>query len=201
MAIKGLSIPTFGKYTNNNGTVSYSEGKVCGHAINYSFEPNVTDDNPLYGDNMIVENDLGKFQDGTLTMNTSEIPDAVAKWLLGLHEETTSIGSGQSAKSVTTYVYDDDAVPITVGVGVIEKHQVNDVDYYKALVFSKCQPRFTSKSAETQGETVNWQTPEIEFNVQRSDASGHRWLLESELLESEAEAQAFLNTVLVVSVG
>ena len=201
MAIKGLSIPTFGKYVNTSGTISYTDGVVCGHAISYNFDPSIADDNPLYGDNMIVENDSGFFQNGTLTLNTSELPDEVAKMLLGLTETEVSVGTGQTATTVKQYAYDTDAAAIDVGIGFIEEHQVNDVTYYKARVLPRCKKNFDSMTATTRGETIDWQTPEITFAVSRAEDAKKTWLVETELLETEAEAQAFLNQYLGVAAG
>lgn len=187
MAVKGLSIPFFGKYANDNGTVTYSEGKTIGHAIEYGLELEMGDDNPLYGDNMIVEHDNGSFQSGTLTLNTSELTGPVSKWLLGLSESTVEVGG----KSVTVYTYDDDSRPIIVGFGVIELHQIDDVDHYRAVILPKCMPKFPSEAATTKGESIDWQTKEIEFTIERSDASKHPWKTEA-WLESEEDAIAYL---------
>ena len=201
MAIKGLSKPTFGKYVNTSGTISYTDGVACGHAISYTFDPSIDDDNPLYGDNMIVEHDFGHFKNGTLTLGTSELPDTVAAMLLGLTKVTKTIGEGTGALTVDQYFYDDDSAAIDVGIGFIEEHQVDDVDYYKAIVLPRCKKKFDSRSATTRGETIDWQTPSITFSVERSEDAKHSWFIESKLLSSEADAQTYLNAVLGVSAG
>lgn len=196
MAIKGLAIPVFGKYTNTNGVVTYSEGRTIGHAINYSIEIETRDDNPLYGDDMIVEHDNGGFGSGTLTLNTAELTGENAAWLLGL--KTTTEGTGTSA--ITIYQYDDTCVPITVGFGIIETHQINDVNQYKAIMLCKCLPRTPADTATTKGETIEWQTPEIEFTVERSDEADHPWKREA-WFATLAAAQAWLEDKLSVSAG
>lgn len=201
MAIKGLSIPTFGKYVNTNGVITYTDGVVCGHAISYTFDPSIADDNPLYGDNMVVENDFGFFQNGTLTLNTSELPDEVAKMLLGLTEVEVSVGTGQDATTVKQYNYDTDTAAIDVGIGFIEEHQVNDVTYYKAIVLPRCKKNFDSRTATTRGETIEWQTPEITFAVMRAEDAKKSWFYETELLATEQAAQNYLNQVLGVAAG
>ena len=57
MAVKGLSIPVFGHYNYNSttGKVTYSGGMINPHAIEYTLTPESTDNNPLYGDNQIIE--------------------------------------------------------------------------------------------------------------------------------------------------
>lgn len=198
MAIKGLSIPVFGKYTNTSGTISYSEGKTIGHAIEYSIDIETSDDNPLYGDNMIIEHDNGTFQSGTLTLNTSELTPTVSKWLLGLTENTVSVGSGQDVVSVTEYVFNDDLKPLACGFGVIELHQINDTDVYKTVILDKVVPNIPSNAATTKGETIDWQTQEITFRIERSEDAKHSWKREA-THDTEAAAIAYLNQVLGVS--
>lgn len=200
MAIKGLSKPILGKYTNSSGTVTYSEGKTIGHAISYSAEIEMGDNNPLYGDNEIVENDKGIFQSGTLTLNTSELTNTVSKWLLGLTTNTYTIGEGTGATEVTETVFDDQAAPITVGFGIIELHQVNDTDSYRTVILTKCVPKIPADAANTKGETIEWQTQEITFDIQKDDTTHHMWKIEAEFT-SEAAALAYLQARLGVANG
>lgn len=190
MAIKGLSKPVFGKYTNNEGTVTYTNGMTIGHAIEYSIEPETSDDNPLYGDNMIIEHDNGVFQTGTLTLNTSELTGEASKWLLGVKEETNG--------EVTEYVFDDDMKPTEAGFGIIELHQINDVDKYKTVILPKVRSQIPSDAATTKGESIEWQTQEINFTIERSDASKHPWKREA-WFETEDAAYTYLQTQLGVS--
>lgn len=198
MAIKGLSIPTFGVYANDEGTVTYSNGARIGHAIEYSFEPEISDDNPLYGDNMIVEHDYGTYTSGTLTLTTSELTAEVSATLLGLTTGTFTVATNTT---VNQYLYDDNAKPVTIGFGIIEEHQVDDVTEYHAIILPKCTPKFNNAAATTRGETIDWQTPEIEFSVERSDATGHPWRIDADPFETEAAAQAYLDAYLTVAAG
>ena len=195
MAVTGLSIPVFGKYTNTNGTVTYSEGKTIGHAISYSVDLTTGEDNNLYGDNMIVESDNGTFQSGTLTLTTSELTPDVSKWLLGLTEKTFTVDSD----SVTEYVYDDSIQPINLGFGVIEQSIINGVTGYQAIVLPKVVSQIPNNSANTRGETIEWQTKEITFSVMRDDTASHQWKIESEIFTTEAAAIAYLEAKLGVS--
>lgn len=189
MAKKGLSIPFFGKYTatGNPATVTYSEGKTIGHAIEYSTEIEIGGDNPLYGDNVVIEHDNGSFNGGTLTLNTSELTGTVSKWLLGLTENTVTVGERQ----VTEYVFDDDARPITAGFGIIELHQIDDVDKYRTVILTKVVPQIPANSATTKGESIEWQTQEITFNIERDDSAKHIWQIEA-WHDTEADAIAYL---------
>ena len=193
MAIKGLAIPVFGKYAYTNSAVTYSEGKIIGHAINYSVSIETRDDNPLYGDDMIVEHDNGGFGSGTLTLNTAELTMENAAWLFGLSTASTSGGG-------IIYSYEDTCVPIPVGFGIVETHQVNDVNVYRGVILCKCLPKVPADQANTKGETIEWQTPEIEFTVERSDATNHPWKKVQDFTSLSA-AETWLKAELGVSAG
>ena len=105
MAIKGLTTPVFADYTFNGAEVVYQNGFVCGSAIEYGVEVETSDNNPLYGDDRIIENDYGTFNTGTLTLNTSDLTQVDSKRLLGLKEVPVQVGE----TSVTELVTDDDA--------------------------------------------------------------------------------------------
>lgn len=196
MAKKGLSVPFFGKYNNENGTVTYTEGRTIGHAIEYSFEPDEPEDNPLYGDNKVIEHDDGSVSGGTLTLNTSELDGETSKWLLGLSESTITVGQTQ----VTEYVYDDDAKPIITGFGIIELHQINDVNKWRTVILTKCVPNIPADAATTKGESIEWQTEEITLRAEKDDSAKHRLKITA-WHDSEEAAVAYLQTKLGFSAG
>ena len=201
MAITGLSNPTIAKYTNTAGTVAYSDGARVGHAINYSLSVEYADDNPLYGDNRIVENESGTFNKGTLSLETSELPAAINKLLLNLTETTKTYGSGDDAFTVTEYAYDDNAKLGLFGIGFIRQEVIDDVTYYVGIVLPKCRAKFNDESATTRGESIDWQTPTIEFDVERTDAAtgNGAWKFQTGLCDSEANAQTWINDLLNIS--
>lgn len=165
MAIKGLTIPVFADYSFNGTVASYLNGFICGHAIEYGIEIETSDDNPLYGDDRIIENDYGEFSTGTLTLNTSDLDQLTSKRLLNIKEISRVVGDS----TVTELVYDDDVKATTKGFGIIETHQIDDANRYRAVVLAKILPRIPSDAATTKGETIEWQTKEIECLVVRSD--------------------------------
>lgn len=199
MAKIGLSYPLFAKYANAAGTVTYSEGKLIGHAIEIDLSIESADDNNLYGDNMIVESDTGSFSSGTLTFTTSELTPEVSSWLLGAKTVERTVGTNQTVEEV---VFDDDLAPIYCGFGGIIKHRINGANKWQPLVVCKIQPRIPDDAAVTQEDEIEWQTHEIEFGVFRSDevASGgynHPWkITPAALMDTEEAAQAYLNAVL-----
>ena len=195
MAIKGLTIPVFGEYNYNGAAVSYTRGFVCGSAVEYGVEIETSDDNPLYADDRIKENDFGTFTSGTLTLNTSDLDYYTSKRLLNLKEVQRTVGEG----SVTELVYDDDAKQTPKGFGNIETHQIDNVDKYRAVILAKVTPRIPAEAATTKGETIEWQTKELECGIARTDEESenykHPWKYDA-WFDDHGSALEYLKTVL-----
>lgn len=200
MAIKGLSIPVFGRYHNEDGVVTYTDGMVNPHAVSYQISVTAGDNNPFYADNRIVENDYGVFSGGTLKLETDDLGEETSKYLLGIKEVTRTYGE---SKTVTSLVYDDTQKSPTLGYGIIEEHQINNVNKYKAVILKKVVFGIPEDAATTRGEKIDWQTKTIEGTISRSDEVNeqvnHPWK-EDAWFDSEAEALVFLKSMLGVGV-
>lgn len=191
MAIKGLSIPVVGKYANNNGTVTYSDPTVANKAIEYSISWTVGDNNPLYADNNIAENDKGTFQSGELSLTTADLPQELSVLLLGTKTITEKMGE----ENITTQIFDDSVNAPYLGFGIIELHQEDDTDSYRAIFLNKVFFNLPENAASTKGETIEWQTPTITGTIQRSDEVNenvsHPWMQDA-WFETESAALAWL---------
>ena len=194
MAIKGLSKPIVGKYANSNGTVTYSEPTVASKAVEYSIAWTVGDNNPLYADNNIAENDKGTFQSGELTLQTADLPQELSLLILGTKQITDRVGTGGDS-SVTVQVWDDSQSAPYLGFGIIELHQEDDVDSYRAVFLNKIFFNIPENAATTRGKTIEWQTPSITATIQRSDEvssnKSHPWM-EDAWFETESAAIEWL---------
>lgn len=203
MAIKGLSRPFFGKYTlEANGLVTYASGISGGEAVEYSASIETTEDNPLYADNRIAENDFGTFKSGKISIGTSDLEAAVAKYILNLKAVTRTIGTGEAATTVQETVYDDDAKAVPLGFGIIEEHQINNETVYRAVILCKIVLNIPEDAATTRADKIDWQTKTIEGTIQRSEENSenykHPWKLDA-WFPSEAAAEAYLKAVLGIA--
>ena len=199
MAIKGLSIPVFGKYNNNSGTVTYTDGMINPHAVSYTVAVEAGDNNPLYADNRIVENDKQRFSSGTLTLETDDLVHEVSAFLLGVKEVERTYAEG---KTVKTLIYDDEQDAPALGFGIIEEHQNEDVTQYKAIVLKKVTFNIPEDAATTRGESISWQTRSISGNIERSEEVSDKVMYpwkEEAWFASESEALIFLKSVLGVA--
>lgn len=192
MAIKGLSIPIVANYAASKNTVTYSNGIVAGAAVEYTASWTTSEANNLYADNKIKESEAGTFQSGELTLGTSDLTQDVSKLILGLKEATFSYGE---SKRATELVYDDDMKNPYLGFGIIELHQNDDIDKYRAVFLPKVRFALPENTATTKGETVEWQTPSITGTIYRSDQSDsnykHPWMMDA-WFETESDAIAYL---------
>ena len=129
----------------------------------YSLDITTTDNNNLYLDNEIAESEGGEFKEGTLTITTGELMPATSKLLLSIKENKITV----SEESVTEYVFDDNTKSIEVGCGLIELHQNNNEEFYRAIWFNRVKFNIPGGSAKTKEDTVDWQLPEITGSVMR----------------------------------
>lgn len=200
MAIKGLSIPVFGKYNfdKTTKTVTYTDGIIGGGAIEYTISVESTENNPLYVDNKVGENDVGKFSSGSLSLGTDDLTAKVSKYLLGLKEKSVTIAG---LTEVMETIYDDEAEAPDLGFGIIEMHQNNNVDKFKAVILCRVTMNIPEDTANTKGQSVEWQTKTIEGAIQRSEENTadrkHPWKREA-WFDTEDEAFTYLKVVLGV---
>lgn len=201
MAIVGYSYPVLAKYTNTEGTITYSEGRQIGHGVSFSTDITTTDDNNLWGDNHIVETAPGTFQSGTLSMDTTELLPSVSAWLLGIEATEISFTPAGSSTAVTVneYHYNDDIKPENLGFGCIEKHIINGEVLWLPRILTKILSKIPASAATTQGETIDWQTKSIEFTIQRDDSSKHEYQVDTDFFDTEDEAKAYINYKLNIS--
>lgn len=197
MAIIGVSKPYYAKYGNEGTTVTYTEGAVMGKATKVNIAVEQSSSNNLYGDNGIAESDK-RFSNGTLTISTTDLSQTVSRVILGAKEETITGITGVSDTSVTEMIYDDDMESPYLGVGFIIKKKVDGVLKWRAVVLPKVQFSVPADSAETEGETISWQVPELTGTIMRDDTEKHMWKREA-TFSTEAQAEAYIKARLGIA--
>lgn len=197
MANIGLSKPYIATYVNTAGTITYSARTVLGKYTNLEISLDDANDNNLYADNGIAESD-SQFSGGTATITTDDLRPAAFKTALGLVESAiaTTVTASENPKWM---VFDDDQSAPYFALGGVLKKKVDNAYAYQAFVLEKIKFRNPDLSVATQGETIEWQTPELEATIERSDAAKHPWYRISTLLGSEDDAVAVLEDYLSVS--
>lgn len=197
MAVIGLSKPYYGIYSVSGTTVSYANGAVLGKATEANIEIDTTEDNNLYADNAIAETDRS-FAGGTLTLSTDDLSQEVAKAILGLTENTITGIEGVTDTSVKELVYDDTQTTPYLGVGFIVKKKVGGAYKWRAVVLSKVMFSVPADAATTQGESIEWQVPELGATIMRDDSATHMWKREA-TFTTEAQAEAYIKARLNIT--
>lgn len=199
MAVIGLSKPYYGIYSATGNAVSYANGAVMGKATEANIEIDTTEDNNLYADNAIAETDRS-FAGGTLTLSTDDLSQEVTKAILGLTEGTITGIEGVTDTSVKELVYDDTQTTPYLGVGFIVKKKVGGAYKWRAVVLSKVMFSVPADAATTQGESIEWQVPELSATIMRDDSETHVWKREA-TFTTEAQAEAYIKARLNITVA
>ena len=197
MATIGLSKPYYAIYAEAGGVVSYSDGAVMGKATEANISIETTEDNNLYGDNGLAETDR-RFANGTLTLSTTDLSQEVSKAILGLTEQAITGIDGVTDTSVKELVYDDAQVTPYLGVGFIIKKKVNGAYKWRGVVLPKVMFSVPEDAATTQGESIEWQTPELTGAIMRDDSATHMWKREA-TFTTEAQAEAYIKARLGIA--
>lgn len=197
MATIGLSKPYYAKYSNTGTTVTYSGGALIGKAVELSMELEGGDTNILYADNGPAES-ANEFAGGTLTLTTDDLLPEAMLAILGVKQQTIT-DEAITTEDAAWLVFDDDQNTPYVGFGGIIKKQQNNVTKWVALVYTKIQFQNSGDAATTQGETIEWQTPELTATLMRDDTAKHAWRYISTPLDTEAEAEAAIKKMLNIT--
>lgn len=175
----GFSKPYIALYSESGGVITYSSGQLLARGVSVSGEPESSDNNNFYADNIVAESDAGAFTGGTVTLTVDGLLQDAEKLLQGL-------GSVDADGFLN---YDDDQAIPYVGIGFVVETMSDGVRYFTPVVFTKARANQLSVNAETEGESIDWQTQEISFSVYKDDSAKHCWKRVGEELASEALAE------------
>ena len=186
MAIIGLRHPVASPITaETKGVVpTYGTGFVIGHGIQADVTYN-TRDNPLYGDDVTIENDKG-ITDADITLEVDDLEDTVRVALLGEVGMGTDAADGYDLK---------DKNPPYVGFGYIRVKMKDNVKRYEGFWLFKTQFSIASDSGTTKREQIEWGTPTCNgkgFAID-VDGSGEPSVRRRKVFTTEAAAITWLN--------
>lgn len=181
MANIGLSQPYYATYTNTAGSITYGTPAKLGKATTVDLALDNKDPEKLYADNGPAES-LWLFSGGTVTLGIDELSLDTAAKILGLTAPSTTGGITFGADSVAPYV----------GLGFIVKKVHEGTISWRAIALFKCQFKPVDFSINTQGETVEFQTPELEAAVLRDDSANPKWQWWEDFTSESAAVTALL---------
>lgn len=177
MAGIGLYGVYYSKGVITDGVLTgYTGANQMGKAISATFEPTETDDNPLYANNGIAERDASASSGGTLSLTLDRLSEDAYADLFGLTKTTVNVPltpGGQAGVTGSGFDYAGDELSAPVGVAFIRWAQEdNNREHHQAVIFSYVTFTAPSDEYQTKGESVEWQTPEIEGTVSGSAVTG-----------------------------
>lgn len=179
MARVGVSYPRYAKYTYTDGTVTYDGAKSMGKATTFNIQLDGGSDNILYADNAPAES-ANTFAGGTVGIGVDDLYDDAAVDMLGLTNDDGEIVS--KADATTPYL----------GVGGVVKHIRSGVTAYTGIILTKTQFTDPGITVNTQGENIEWQTPELSGTIMKDDTEDGVWR-RYKTFETEAAAKAYVD--------
>ena len=198
MAGIGMYGVFYAKATVQNGVVTgYTGGtKMMGKAVSASFEPNTPDDNPLYANNGEAENDSSGASGGTITMTLDRLTLDAAADLYGLQvvETQVTVNGEQATGRGLRYTGMEQSAP--VGVAYIRMNQEDGVRKHEVVLYRRATFSMPSENAQTMGESIEWQTPEISGSVMGMEGDGTNPWYETMVFPTQAAAIAYVESVL-----
>lgn len=186
MARIGLKFPVVSliKGYDDTGYPIYGDGFIVGKAV--SAEKSIeSNDNALYGDDSIAENDAG-FASGTIKLGVADFGD---DYFDGLRIQAAMLG--HSLKNNTIYRSANDVAPY-VGFGYYKTKKQNNLLRYETTWLLKCVFKVPSESTNTKGKSIEWQTPEIEGTFMAVDCLSSIPYEETSVFVTEQEARSWL---------
>ena len=189
----GFSKPYVAKYSNTGGVVSYSGCMPLARGVKVSLSIDTTKVDPFFADNVSAETAEEKFVSGTVTLTVDGLLAAAEKFIMGTPEPTTVEVGGEQVK--VTHYGDEMQIPY-IGVGFLVRYQSAGVVTYVPTVLTKSRFQQPATEAETQEETISWQTQELTAKLSRDDTAKHNWKLVGEDQATEEAAEAVLQALL-----
>ena len=188
----GMMYPVFAPIeSHTDGSMpTYGTGVVIQEARNCTISKTYNN-NPLYGDDRIVDDDNG-LQELTASFEPTGLSDSDRVLLFG--EEEMSVGG------LTCQVESDNATPYG-GFGYIRKMRDNGVKKFEAWVILKIKFQEESQATNTKEGSISWGTPTLNgraAGIYIDSTESLRWRVH-ETFDTMAAAKSWLNTVLNVS--
>lgn len=177
--ITGYSKPYVAVYSATGTTVTYSNGMALARGVELQVEPETTDDNRFYADNIIAENEAGTFTGGTATITVDGLKDAANKLIYGLPTADSEGWTDYGNTQVVPYV----------GFGCVVRYQEDGTVSYVPLILTKVQFNEASTNAATQEDSIDWQTQELTAQIFRDDSATQVWKKLGTGVTTEAAAE------------
>ena len=188
----GMMYPVFAPLVSHTeGSMpTYGTGRVIQEARNASVTKTYNN-NPLYGDDRIVDDDNG-LQSLTMSFESTGLSNEDRVMLFG--EKQGTVGG------LTAYLEGDNETPWG-GFGYIRKMRDNGVKKFEAWITLKIKFQEESQTMATKEGTISWNTPTLNGRAAALyiDSSDEMRFRVHQTFDTIAAAKNWINTVLNVS--
>ena len=181
----GFSKPYVAQYSNSGQTVSYGTPAELARGVSVTIDPESSDANVFYANNIQAESESGEFSGGTLNLTVDGLLIDKTALLMGLTAPSTD-GDWIAFGTQSSAPY--------FGVGFITRYRSGGVTSFVPTLISKVKFDQIGNDAETQEEDIDWQTQELTAQIYRADDANQTWKYEGSEYETEAAAVTALLT-------
>lgn len=180
----GFSKPWVALYSNVGTTVTYSNARRLARGVDVAINPESSDDNNFYADNVEAESAAGMFAGGTVESTVD-----------GLLTETERMIAGLPERDADGFInYGDDQSAPYVGYGFIRRGMSGGETLYQPIILPKVKFGNISTEAATQEDEIDWQTQSLTAAIQRDDTVKKNWKKLGEFFSTEADAENVIKT-------
>lgn len=181
----GFSKPYVATYSNSGTTVTYSDGQLLARGVSVNLQPESSEDNNFYADNVVAESGAGEFIGGTVELEVD-----------GLFRDTEDLIFGAPA-AVDGWVADGDASEVPFcGVGFIVRWMSEGTTTYQPVVLPKVKFAIPEEERATQEDEIDWQTTTLTAALMRDDTESKNWRYRGTSFDTEAAAETALKVFL-----
>ena len=172
--LTGLKNIYYAKMTADTAeSTTYGDPVKLGNAISVDINPTI-EENKLYGDNMAVAV-VKKLKEIAITISTTDIP---------LADRAIMLGYTKNADGSITVKNEDNAPYVAL---MFEATTADGGSHYYKFYKGRFAP--SQQQIETEGESINWQTPSMEgtFIARESDGKVYDMIDSAETVSGAAE--------------
>ncbi len=191
--VTGFSKPVVATYSASGTTVAYTDFMNLARGVEVQLDIETNDDNDFYADNVKAESAGNVFNSGTVTLTVDGLKEEARTTIMGL-PAATSVSVGTA--SVDVYEFDDRQSKPYVGVGFIVRYMEDGVTSFVPYVLPKVMFKDVGIEAQTQEESIDFQTTELEGTIFRDDSTNHVWKRIGDAQTTEDAAYAVLSALL-----
>lgn len=177
----GFSKPYVAKYIASGTSVIYTGCRRLARGVNVNVQPESSDDNNFYADNVAAESASGVFTGGTLGLEVDGLFTSSYNFIMGIDDVQSGwTADGESAE-----------VPY-MGVGFIVRWMSEGVTSYQPVVIAKTKFSIPEEERATQEDEIDWQTTSLSANMMRDDTTAAAWRYRGEDYSTESAAEEAL---------